>query len=323
MSLALTWLLIGVFLKTSIADMFIDIPNHRSAHVDPVARIGGLALITTALGIALYLVNEPIIILLNMVALGLMVISLIDDRIGLSAKLRLVIHLAAAVEIIWFSQQGNLLVMILLVGAITWMTNLFNFMDGADGFAGGMAVVGFGAYAAAASMAGDQDLLLLSGVIAAASLGFLMWNFPPAKMFLGDCGAIPLGFLAAGVGLIGYERGAWGISYPVLVFLPFIFDATLTLLKRLIAGKNIFKAHREHVYQALSELPGWSKRRLVCSAYLLMFVIAASALGVETASGHELIWTAGLLLGWLVVLSLIAMITARSVRHQAQTAADR
>lgn len=323
MSFALTWLLIGVFLKTSIADMFIDIPNHRSAHVDPVARIGGLALIPVALAIAFYFISDATIAALSVIALILMVISLIDDRVGLPAKLRLVIHLAAAMAIVWFLQQGNLLVVILLVGAITWMTNLFNFMDGADGFAGGMAVVGFGAYALASLMAGDRDLLLVSGVIAAASLGFLRWNFPPAKMFLGDCGAIPLGFLAAGVGLIGYERGDWGIFYPVLVFLPFIFDATLTLLKRLLSGKNIFKAHREHVYQALSELPGWSKRRLVCSAYLLMFVIAASALGVETASGHELIWTAGLLLGWLAVLSLIAMITARSVRHQAQTAAER
>ena len=110
--------------------------------------------------------------------------------------------------------------------ATMWVTNLYNFMDGSDGLAGGMALFGFGAYALSAWLAGDAVFVVVAASIAAASAAFLVFNFPPAKVFMGDAGSIPLGFLAAALGILGWRAGHWPLWFPVLVFSPFIIDAS-------------------------------------------------------------------------------------------------
>jgi UDP-N-acetylmuramyl pentapeptide phosphotransferase/UDP-N-acetylglucosamine-1-phosphate transferase len=102
-------------------------------------------------------------------------------------------------------------------------------------------------------------------------------NFPPARVFLGDAGSIPLGFLAGGLGFEGILEGAWPWWFPVLVFSPFIVDATLTVVRRALRGERFWRAHREHCYQRLA-LGGWPRRRLALAAYALMIAMATAAL---------------------------------------------
>jgi UDP-N-acetylmuramyl pentapeptide phosphotransferase/UDP-N-acetylglucosamine-1-phosphate transferase len=161
--------------------------------------------------------------------------------------------------------------------ATAWMINLYNFMDGSDGLAGGMAVFGFGAYALGAWLVGDAVLTVVAASIAAAAVAFLAFNFHPAKVFMGDAGSIPLGFLAAALGLVGWHAGHWPLWFPVLVFSPFTVDASITLARRLLRGEAFWRAHRSHYYQRLVQL-GWGHRNTALAEYALMAVCGATAL---------------------------------------------
>jgi UDP-N-acetylmuramyl pentapeptide phosphotransferase/UDP-N-acetylglucosamine-1-phosphate transferase len=194
--------------------------------------------------------------------------------------------------------------------AVVWMTNLFNFMDGSDGLAGGMAAIGFGTLAAAAWAAGAMPLALVCAAIASASLGFLAHNFPPARIFLGDAGSVPLGFLAGALGLYGALAAAWPLWFPLLVFSPFIVDATLTLLRRASRREPVWRAHRSHAYQRLV-LSGWTRRALALRAYILMAAAAASAL-VARAQGPAVQF--GIILGWAMLYLLIFIAIERRAR---------
>src|SRR6266581_4435508 len=121
--------------------------------------------------------------------------------------------------------------LVLIVIGILWVTNLYNFMDGSDGLAGGMTVAGFAFLGAGAWMSGDEALLIECAIVAAAGAAFLLFNFPPARLFMGDAGSVPIGFLAAVLSLSGWRDGDWPFWFPAAVFAPFIADATLTLLK--------------------------------------------------------------------------------------------
>jgi UDP-N-acetylmuramyl pentapeptide phosphotransferase/UDP-N-acetylglucosamine-1-phosphate transferase len=190
------------------------------------------------------------------------------------------------------------------------MTNLFNFMDGSDGLAGGMAAIGFGALAAGAAAAGAMALALTAAAIASASVGFLLHNFPPARVFLGDAGSVPLGFLAAALGLHGMLVGAWPLWFPFLVFSPFIADATVTILRRAARRERFWRAHRGHFYQRLV-LAGWSRRALALRAYALMAAAGLSALAGR-AQGPEVQF--GIILGWAAFYALLLVAIERRLR---------
>jgi UDP-N-acetylmuramyl pentapeptide phosphotransferase/UDP-N-acetylglucosamine-1-phosphate transferase len=117
----------------------------------------------------------------------------------------------------------------------------------------------------------------LTLALAAAALGFLLFNFPPAKIFLGDVGSVPLGFLAGALGLQGWRDDLWPLWFPVVVFAPFIADASATLVRRALRGEKVWQAHREHYYQRLVRL-GFGHRGTAYVAYALMLVCAALAL---------------------------------------------
>src|SRR6185503_20140435 len=170
-------------------------------------------------------------------------VSFVDDLRGMPTWLRLLLHLAgAALLAAYVLLPMHPLELALIVLGIAWLTNLYNFMDGADGLAGGMAVIGFGAFALAAGVASPLGIAALA--LASASAGFLAWNFPPARVFLGDAGSIPLGFLAGALGLQGVAAGAWPAWFPAVVFAPFVIDASVTVLRRLFRGERIWRAHR-------------------------------------------------------------------------------
>ncbi|HWD23573.1 MAG TPA: glycosyl transferase [Burkholderiales bacterium] len=263
-------------LLSRFAGFALDRPNARSLHQRPVPRTGGIAVLAgTAVAIpfvasALWL---PVF-----VAAALAAVSLADDLRGMPTAVRLALHLAAAALLAWYVLAPmHPIELALLAVAVAWITNLYNFMDGSDGLAGGMSFLGFGAYALAAALAGNAPLALLCTAISMAAAAFLAHNFHPARIFLGDVGSIPLGFLAGGLGLVGWRDDVWPLWFPLLVFGPFIGDATVTLLKRLARREKVWQAHRDHYYQRLVRM-GFGHRGTAYIGYALMAGCAAVAL---------------------------------------------
>ncbi|MGH8762265.1 MAG: MraY family glycosyltransferase [Nitrosospira sp.] len=291
----ITLILIWRLIKGDVLNI-LDYPNPRSLHTKSVPRTGGLGLV---LGIltswALLPTALPVSVTFGVALLTL--ISFADDIFGLRVLGRLMMHGAVA---IWFSvallfeAHGGMIVIVTAI-AIIWIINLYNFMDGSDGLAGGMALIGFGCYGLTAWLAGDESFAMINFCIAAAAAAFLLFNFYPARIFMGDAGAIPLGFLAASLGVTGWANGLWPPWLPILVFSPFIVDASVTLLKRGLRREKIWQAHREHYYQRLVQ-SGFGHRNTALLGYILMLTAGASAiwatrqdtaaqLGVGTAWG--------------------------------------
>jgi len=254
----------------------LDHPNARSLHDRPVPRVGGVAILA-ALAFVAVLKIAPFGLALAL-AFGLGAVSFLDDLHRLPTGVRFAAHLAAAAAICWYllSPMQWLELAVLVLG-VAWITNLYNFMDGSDGLAGGMTIAGFAAYAAAAALADEAATALTAAAVAGAAASFLAFNFPPARVFLGDVGSIPLGFLAAALGVAGWRDDAWPLWFPLLVFAPFIGDATITLLKRLLRRERVWQAHREHYYQRMVRM-GLGHRRTALIAYALMALCAAAAL---------------------------------------------
>ena len=270
-SLAL-WLM----LRFAVRRLPLDHPNARSLHEQPVPRVGGVAILA-ALAIVAATGLVPLGLALAL-AFALGAVSFVDDLHRLPTGVRFVAHLAAAGAICWYLLSPiQWLELVLIVLGVAWITNLYNFMDGSDGLAGGMAIAGFGAYAIGGTVAGDTATALTAAAVVGAAASFLVLNFPPARVFLGDAGSIPLGFLAAALGVAGWRNDAWPLWFPLLVFAPFIGDATITLLKRLLRRERVWQAHREHYYQRMVRM-GLGHRRTACIAYVLMIVCAAAAL---------------------------------------------
>ena len=292
--------LIGL-LKTNLANIALDAPNHRSLHTTLTPRTGGLAIM---LGVLIAFVLLGGLWTWVGIVAGFMLVSLMDDVRGLQVRWRLAIQLLLCVDFVWFFMpQQPWWVILFAVLALVWMTNLYNFMDGSDGLAGGMAVFGFGASALASYMVGNAQVTLMCGAIATSSLAFLLFNFHPAKIFMGDAGSIPLGFLAGAIGLYGWQHTLWPMWFPVLVFSPFILDATITLLKRALRREKLWQAHREHYYQRLIQL-GWGHKKTAIAEYALMFSIAICALVMLKLS---YLWVILLLLIWLFVYFYIML----------------
>jgi len=283
----------------------MDHPNERSLHVRPTPRIGGLGVMVGVVICALFLPPDDALILLA-VALGLCALSLLDDLGGLSVRVRFAGHFLAAGVTLYVLPDLPGWAWWLALLALVWMTNLYNFMDGSDGLAGGMALFGFASYGAAAWMGGAESFALLAWVIAAAAAGFLRFNFPPARVFMGDAGSIPLGYLAAALGLAGWGAGLWPWAFPVLVFSPFIVDAGLTLARRGIAGEKVWQAHRSHYYQRLVRM-GWSHRRLAIAEYGVMAFAGLS--GVALVIRPD--WQLEIALVWAAIYLVLAVVIDR------------
>jgi UDP-N-acetylmuramyl pentapeptide phosphotransferase/UDP-N-acetylglucosamine-1-phosphate transferase len=320
LAFAVTGLAISRLLRSRLARFALDDPNHRSLHVAPVPRSGGLAILAGALagwGLAM-----PSWLWLPLgLSLALAALSFADDLWGLPVRWRLPAHLAAAAVLtaVGLADHTPWLLLLLFVPAIVWMTNLYNFMDGSDGMAGGMALSGFGAYGLAAWLANDTAFAGVAWSLAAAAAAFLLFNFHPARIFMGDAGSIPLGFLAAALGLLGWQRGLWPWWFAPLVFSPFVADASVTLLKRQLRGESVLQAHREHYYQRLVRM-NWGHRRTALGEYALMVTAAGSALwGMVQETALQMI----LLSSWCAVYCAAARwIDIKWIKFT-QTAADR
>jgi UDP-N-acetylmuramyl pentapeptide phosphotransferase/UDP-N-acetylglucosamine-1-phosphate transferase len=252
-----------------------DVPNQRSLHARPVPRSGGIAMMAGIFS-GFAILQTPLVVVLP--AAVLVALSHLDDIHGLPIPVRLGTQFAAAAGFAFGALPAVALPsLVLIVIGILWMTNLYNFMDGSDGLAGGMTVTGFTFLGAGAWMSGDDALLIECAIVAAAGAAFLPFNFPPARVFMGDAGAVPLGFLAAVLPLSGWRDGDWPLWFPAAVFAPFIADSTLTLLKRVGAGERFWEAHNKHYYQRLVRM-GWGHRRTALAEYALMLACGTTAL---------------------------------------------
>lgn len=294
---AVSWLILRALLRGK-GLLPLDQPNARSLHGHPVPRGGGVAIWAGWFAGSVWLPGpKPWLGPL----LAVIAISLLDDRRGIHPLVRLSVHVAAAATWVWLSAPPLNAVVAVLV--IVWMANLYNFMDGSDGLAAAMAVIGFGAYAVAAAQAGAGEAAVLLA-LAAATTPFLASNLPPARVMLGDVGAVPLGFLAAIFGLAGWHARWWPAWFPIAVFLPFIADATVTLCYRLLRGARIWEAHREHHYQHLVQM-GFGHGRTLALYAVLMIGVAASGLAVLSWAPEAGV---ALVVAWAAVLALLFVV---------------
>ncbi len=275
----------------------LDVPNERSLHDNPKPRGGGVAMLIAiyaalALAVGLFLTEaRQTLVWVGAACLMVAVVSFLDDRHTMPVAYRIAAHVAAAFLLfrvgLGLESVGlpgvEWTLPVAIAGAasllyVVWMINLYNFMDGMDGLAAGMAVLGFGTYAALGAMAGDVAFALTNAVVAASAGGFLVFNFPPARIFMGDVGSSALGLSAAAFSLWGVQRGVFSFWLALLVFLPFMADATVTLFRRLLRRERFWEPHRSHYYQRLVRGLGWTHRKAVLWGYVLMAACAISAL---------------------------------------------
>ncbi len=307
---AFVTLLLALILTLNKNGTLQDIPNERSLHTEPIPRTGGIALMAGILSGWMLLIQFWAWWIV-LPALGLFVLSLVDDVRSLSPRIRLLGHFVAAAIVLWGAAVPVLWLLPVLL-FIVWMTNLYNFMDGSDGMAGGMALFGFSFYGVAGLMHGNDAFAMMNFSVGAAALGFLYHNFHPARVFMGDAGSIPLGFLAAAFGVWGWQQGYWPFWFPILVFSPFVADATLTLLKRARRREKLAQAHRGHYYQRLVQM-GWGHRNTAIIEYVLMVLAGASALwGI----GLDIQGQGNLLASWGAIYLGLAVWIDRCWRQQ-------
>lgn len=272
-------------LVPQLRSRLLDQPNARSSHQRPTPRGGGLAIVlVVALSSALALLSGfpagDSFSWLSLLALPLAVVGFLDDRHNLSASHRYGVQLATALLLILVSPLSipSLALPVLLI-AITSVINFTNFMDGLDGLVAGCMAVAISALAIALSAPWPI------WVVVGSLLGFLVWNWSPAKVFMGDVGSTFLGAIFAGLVL---QAPSWPEALGLLmVVTPLLGDACLCVLRRLIAGQRVFQAHRLHLFQRLHQA-GWPHARVSC-LYIAATAVLAVALLVAS-----LPWVVGL-----------------------------
>jgi Fuc2NAc and GlcNAc transferase len=300
-------ILTAVLRRYALARSIIDIPNARSSHSIPTPRGGGVAIVIAFLLVLpllawAQLVATPVLVAIGGAGALVAVVGFMDDHGHIAARWRLLGHFcAAAWALFWLGGLppvaffglsldlgwlGHILAALYLV----WMLNLYNFMDGIDGIASIEAISACLGACLLYWLNGLHELLWLPGMLAVAVGGFLFWNFPPAKIFMGDAGS---GFLGVVLGVISIQA-AWTAPHLLwgwLILLGvFIVDATFTLIRRMVRGDKIYEAHRSHAYQFASRryrkhLPVTLAVGVINIAWLLPIALCVSFLGLDGALG--------------------------------------
>lgn len=262
----------------TLARGIIDTPNARSSHTRSTPRGGGLSIVLVVVGVAAAIgilrpEELPRIGGAVVPALAIAAVSWLDDVRSVPHGIRFAVHVAAAVAAVAVLgpvtrvDLGSL--GMLRLGPLAWpltvlwivgLTNAFNFMDGSDGIAGVTAAAAAAGIAAAAAACTAGPVAVIAAAFAGASLGFLTSNWQPARIFMGDVGSAFCGFFLAVLPLaVRADAVPEVLPVAAVPLWPFIFDTSLTLVRRLLAGENIFQAHRSHLYQRLV-IAGWSHR---------------------------------------------------------------
>ena len=316
----------------------IDVPNGRSSHDQPVPRGGGIVIVLVTVLAAVASPSRATAPSLAFTASGFLIalVSLYDDVRKLDARTRLLVHGFVAVGFLavvgWWSGgdlpfapglelgwAGAVLAFCWLVG----MTNAFNFMDGIDGLAGLQGAVAGVAWAALGWHTGAPTVAAAGLGAAAASLGFLRFNWAPASIFMGDVGSTFLGFTFAALPLLEFREAAEVSSLAriplagLLVVWPFVFDAMSTFLRRLAGAQNVFAAHRQHIYQRL--VASGLGHAAVAGLYGVLAALCAAAAfaWVAGVDGSDVIAVAALLLVGGVLEGNVALRGSRARRAAA------
>jgi Fuc2NAc and GlcNAc transferase len=283
------WLLVGVVRRAVLRRGVLDLPNARSSHARPTARGGGIAIVMVtlamvALDVRWHGISSPLAAAWLMGGGVVAGAGLLDDLRGLPVLARAAAHLLAAVLLLnavdgqavlaslHFATDWLPAFWLLGVLAIVWSINLFNFMDGIDGLASAQCAFVVLAGILLASAGQRVDASLLPGVaMGGAAAGFLIWNAPPAKIFMGDVGSGFIGFGLAVAALASSGQGMISLWTWFILHGLFIADSTVTLITRLIRGQRVYEAHRLHVYQRLARR--WSSHGRVTVAYMSINLI--------------------------------------------------
>ena len=287
----------GLYLRLARRWRLLDVPNHRSAHTQPTPRGGGLGIFLGLFAAMLWLAlsgfrwPEPYL-LFSGLSLLLVLAGLLDDRFSLPVLFRFALYAAACGVAVW-AVAGDLSPwwLALLAFYCLWILNLFNFMDGIDGIAACEALFVLGASAALSLWGeGGGAFPLYCLVLAVACLAFLHWNWSPARLFMGDAGSVPLGFLLAVLAVYGELQGQLPWASSLLLLAVFIADATYTLFWRALHGENITEAHSRHMYQRLARHWGSHGRVVrVMLAYNLVWLLPLAA-AASLMPGYWWIW---------------------------------
>lgn len=289
---AAAWVATGVALRYLGKREILDKPNERSSHRHPTPRGGGIALVPVivaawgTIGILSHAALIHWIVILAGAALA--AVSWIDDMRGLSPAPRFLSHIVAVVLVVALLPSNKLvfqgmlpLVLDRVAAALVWIwfVNLFNFMDGIDGITGietaalglGIAIVATVGSLSIASV----GLAPLGLALAATVVGFLFWNWHPARIFMGDVGSVPLGFFAGWLLIAAAANGAWAAALILPAY--YLADATITLGRRAARLEPIWRAHREHFYQRAAAA-GWRHDRVALCVGILDLVLIGTAL---------------------------------------------
>lgn len=311
----LSAMLTGVMLRYALSQQLLDQPNQRSSHSVPTPRGGGIAIVVAfLLGIGVMGAPSGVMIAVLGGGIGVAAVGFADDHGHVPARWRLLAHFCCAAWILYWIGVPHLDVMgsafeLGMLGAVlaalylVWLLNLYNFMDGIDGIAGVEAlIVGVGGTAvywiAGMPMTGDVALPIL---LAAATVGFLLWNLPPARIFMGDAGS---GFLGLMLGALSLQAAMVrpALLWCWLVLLGvFVVDATVTLIRRLLRGERVYEAHRSHAYQHASREFGAHRPVTLAVAAIDVFWLLPLALAIAAGRLDGL---AGLVIAYVPLLAL-------------------
>jgi len=245
----------------------VDIPQDRSSHATPTPTGGGVAIVIVVLLVVAVFGWQELIspVLAISVAAGLLAVAgvgWLDDHRHLAPAWRLFVQVLAASAVVWAMgglEQiaiGELTLNLGIAGSVlavigsVWLINLYNFMDGVDGLAALEAIFVSGVMGLMFWLEGEAGAALLASGLAGASAGFLFWNWPPARIFLGDVGSYAIGFALASLALYGEISGSLPLAVSGILAAVFVLDATYTLLSRMARRARWYSAHREHAYQA-------------------------------------------------------------------------
>ncbi len=275
----------GLLQKYAINHSLIDIPNERSSHSIPTPRGGGLSIVIPFLLCIIMLLffeqlDRNIALALGTGCFFVASVGWIDDHQHIPAMWRALLYaIAAVLAVFYLGEIDNFKSVFhhlsfglgssfLIVIWIVWMTNLYNFMDGTDALAAIQAICTGLLAGALLWLEGQYGLAMICLLISASSCGFLFWNWPPAKIFMGDVGSCPLGFCFGVLAVIGEIQGSVPFTVFFILLSIFICDTTLTLLLRIFANEKWYQAHKSHAYQRLVQL-GISHKKL---AIIILFV---------------------------------------------------
>lgn len=296
----------------------VDVPNPRRINKVPMPTGGGIAifgglLVASAVG------EIPHFGVTMLTAALIMILGVIDDRFELSAGVKFAGQvLAVSIYVIWgpriefmsnpFGEMlylGKLSIPLTLLWVLT-LVNIMNFIDGIDGLTTGITLIGAVALTTLALLLGRYDAAMLATIVVGVSVGFLPYNFNPAKVYLGDGGAMLLGFLLAAVSTEGALKGAAtiGISVPILILVVPVTDLLCAVVRRMQDGVPVYQADRSHFHHRLLDL-GFSQRQVVYVAYLITGFSATMA--ILTAHMARTTWIVTLVLGLLFMYGSMRM----------------